>query len=210
MDLYDLLGVERGASEAEVRRAYQKRARVLHPHLNPGDPEAAQRFAEVASAFGVLSDPKRREAYDRGERPELAQLCAQGSFEGFDFSAGARLERVGFREIFDAVLHPAKGMEQRAPGEDLEQRTRLTFEEALRGAERRLQVGRHEACPACRGAGELAADPLPCQSIARCPVPDTGRPIPLAPRLLYETRPVGRMTMRQITESNWCKGSLVA
>jgi molecular chaperone DnaJ len=161
MDLYELLGIEREASETEVRRAYQKRARVLHPHLNPGDPEAALRFQEVAAAFGVLSDPKRREAYDRGERPEVARLAAQGSFEGFDFSAGVRVERVGFREIFDAVLPSAPGSE-RGRGEDLEERTRLTFEEALRGAERQLSIDRYEACAACRGAGELAVAPLPC------------------------------------------------
>ena len=161
MDLYELLGIEREASEAEVRRAYQKRARVLHPHLNPGDPEAAQRFSEVAAAFGVLSDPSRRAAYDRGERPEVARAAAQGSFEGFDFSAAVRVERVGFREIFDAVLQPAASA-QGVRGEDLEQRTRLLFEEALRGGERRLSIERYEPCPACRGAGELAAVPLPC------------------------------------------------
>ena len=161
MDLYELLGIEREASEAAVRRAYQKRARVLHPHLNPGDPEAAQRFQEVAAAFGILSDPKRRAAYDQGERPEMARPAAQGSFEGFDFSAGVRLERVGFREIFDAVLQPGKGVEG-VRGEDLEQRTRLTFEEALRGVERPLSIERYEACRACRGAGELGVAPLPC------------------------------------------------
>ena len=161
MDLYELLGIAREASEAEVRRAYQKRARVLHPHLNPGDPEAAERFSEVAAAFGVLSDPGRRAAYDRGERPEVARPAAQGSFEGFDFSAGVRVERVGFREIFDAVLQPAVAPVG-TPGEDLEQRTRLTFEEVLRGAERGLSIERYEACPSCRGAGELKVAPLPC------------------------------------------------
>jgi molecular chaperone DnaJ len=161
MDLYELLGVEREASEAEVRRAYQKRARALHPHLNPGDPEAAQRFEEVSAAFGVLSDPKRRAAYDRGERTEVARPAAQGSFDGFDFSAEVRVERVGFREIFDAALQPQAAIDP-ARGEDLEQRTRLTFEESLRGTERRLLVERYEACPACQGAGELAATPAPC------------------------------------------------
>ena len=168
MDLYELLGIEREASEAEVRRAYQKRARVLHPHLNPGDPEAALRFQEVAAAFGVLSDPKRREAYDRGERPEVARLAAQGSFEGFDFSAGVRVERVGFREIFDAVLQPAAGVERGrgrgSRGEDAahlrggaarrrapaarSSATRLVPRAGGRGA-----GGRSPALPALRGHG---------------------------------------------------------
>ncbi|HEU0092264.1 MAG TPA: DnaJ domain-containing protein, partial [Vicinamibacteria bacterium] len=94
MDLYQVLGVRRGASVAEIRRAYQKRARSLHPDLNPGDPVAAEHFREVSRAFAVLSDPQRRAAYDRGEpSPAPVAPAAEGGFEGFDFSAQVRIER---------------------------------------------------------------------------------------------------------------------
>jgi len=103
MDLYERLGTRRGASASEIRRAWQRLARALHPAVNPGDPVAAQRYREAAEAFEVLSDAQRRAAYDRGERPAAkVAAAAEGGFEGFDFSARARIESVGFREIFDA------------------------------------------------------------------------------------------------------------
>jgi molecular chaperone DnaJ len=162
MDLYDLLGVRKNASAAEVRRAFQKRARCLHPDLNPGDPVAAARFREVSRAFDVLSDPPSRAAYDRGEpSPTPVSPAAESGFEGFDFSAQVRVERLGFREIFDAERrlpeHPGGGR-----GEDLEQSTRLTFEESLVGTKRRVHLVRYEPCAACQGAGEVAFGPVPC------------------------------------------------
>jgi molecular chaperone DnaJ len=163
-DLYQILGVRKGATLAEVRRAYQKRARALHPSLNPGDPVAAQRFRALAQAFEVLSDQQRRAAYDRGE-PVAARVPAppEVGFEGFDFSAELRFENVGFREIFGAAAEPkAPGPER---GEDLEETARLSFEESLSGTRRRFQVTRQDACPACHGAGDVPQAPVPC---ARC------------------------------------------
>lgn len=161
MDLYELLGVAREASEAEVRRAYQKRARALHPHLNPGDPEAAERWGAVAAAFRVLSNPKQRAAYDRGEPTEAARPDREGAFCGFDFSAEVRVERVGFREIFDGALGE-RAPEGARSGEDVFERTRLDFGETFEGVTRRVRVERLEPCPACAGSGEVATTPLPC------------------------------------------------
>ncbi len=161
MNLYELLGIAREASEAEVRRAYQKRARALHPHLNPGDPEAAERWGAVAAAFRVLSDAKQRAAYDRGERTETARPAREGAFEGFDFSPEVRVERVGFREIFDGALESRK-VEGATPGEDVRECARLEFTECFEGALRRLRVERHETCPACAGTGEVATTPVAC------------------------------------------------
>jgi molecular chaperone DnaJ len=163
MDLYQVLGVRRNAPLAEIRRAYQKRARQLHPDLNPGDPVAAQRFAAVSQAFEVLADPQRRAQYDRGDAPAAAAappVPAVG-FEGFDFSAEVRVGGVEFREIFAGVLHDR---DDDAPtrGEDLEQGARISFEECLAGTHRRIHLVRQDRCPQCRGGGEVDAPPAPC------------------------------------------------
>lgn len=160
MDYYELLGVRRNASPAELRRGYQKLARRLHPDLNPGDPVAAERYRAVSEAFQVLHDKERRAAYDRGERKQKAPppVAAVG-FEGFDFSMEAK-GGPAFRELFESVLRGTRADTTR--GEDLEARVRLGFDEAMRGAERRIDLVRQEPCGACGGAGELAASPTPC------------------------------------------------
>jgi molecular chaperone DnaJ len=164
VNLYEVLGVRRGASTAEIRRAYQKLARQLHPDLNPGDPVAAGRFRTVLRAFEILSDPQRRGPYDRGEVPGAPPSVPEVGFAGFDFYAETTTEGVGFQEIFSGVLHRRGGDAETgaAGGEDLEQTVSVTFEEALSGTRRRMQVVRQEACPLCHGAGEVAAAPSPC------------------------------------------------
>lgn len=161
MDHYELFGVRKSASVAEIRRAYQKLARRLHPDLNPGDPLAAERFGAVTLAYEMLSDPQRRAAYDRGERkaPAPPAVAAVG-FEGFDFSMEVK-GGSAFRELFESVLQRAPGAEP-VRGEDLEARVLLDFGEAMHGARRRVELVRQEACPSCRGAGDVATDPSPC------------------------------------------------
>ena len=160
MELYEALGMRRAASAAEIRRAWQRLSRALHPALNPGDPVAADRYREAAAAFEVLSDPQRRAAYDRGERPTAKVAPApQGGFEGFDFSARVCIETVGFRDIFDEALRPPMDAQR---GEDLEQATRVAFEESMKGATRGVQFVRLEACPQCHGAGDVAFGPVAC------------------------------------------------
>src|SRR6185295_12675842 len=100
MDLYDILGVRKSASTSEIRRAYQKRSRSLHPDLNPGDPAAAEHFRAVSHAFEVLSDAKRRSSYDRGEPAVAPPAPPEVGFEGFDFSTDRRVSGAGFREMF--------------------------------------------------------------------------------------------------------------
>src|ERR1700687_2948446 len=112
MDLYQLLGVRRNASVAEVRRAYQKAARQLHPDLNPGDPVASQRFRAVSEAFEVLADTQRRAAYDRGESRPRESSVPEVGFEGFDFSAEVRIGSAGFQDIFAGVLRTPRDAER--------------------------------------------------------------------------------------------------
>lgn len=164
MDLYEVLGVPRAAKTAEIRRAWQRKSRALHPALNPGDPVAAEQYREVVRAWEVLSDARNRSAYDRGELdPTPVEPVAEGGFEGFDFSASARVERVSFREMFDGALRPPPPSPEVLRGEDLEQATRISFEESMSGASRRLHLVRQERCPTCQGTGEMAFGPLRCE-----------------------------------------------
>lgn len=163
MDLYEILGIRRVATVAEIRRAYQKRARQLHPDLNPGDPVAAERFRVVSQALAILLDPQRRAAYDRGERPpEPAPRRPEVGFAGFDFSAELQAGSVGFREIFGEVFQAPAASPGPRQGEDLEQATRVSFEEALTGTQRRVHLVRQGHCPICEGAGDVAFGPIPC------------------------------------------------
>jgi molecular chaperone DnaJ len=164
MDPYDVLGVRHNALLAEVRRAYQKLARLLHPDLNPGDPAAAERFRVISEAFEILGSPDRRALFDRGELPQSpTPRVPEIGFEGFDFSAQTTPGReAGFRELFDGVLEGSSRDDGPALGEDLVQTTRISFEESLTGATRRVQVVRLDQCPMCHGAGEIAFQPATC------------------------------------------------
>ncbi len=167
MNLYDLLGVPRKATAAQIRRAFQKRARCFHPDLNPGDPVAAARFREISEAFEVLSDAQRRGDYDRGAPGVRAVAPAvpavpEIQFQGFDFTLETR-GRASFRELWGEVLEQRKQADAEArPGEDLEEKARLTFAEAYHGTERRFQIVRQGACPDCHGTGDLPRQPVTC------------------------------------------------
>lgn len=166
MDLYELLGVGREASGAELRRAYQRLARRLHPALNPLDPLADERFRAVSRAYEVLSDPESRARYDRGEREEPERPSGpEVQFHSFDFSAEVKRVGAGFREIFDGLIPGAARDHEATPGEDLEQQTRISFEDSLHGAQRRVQLTRFETCPICDGSGATSFQAIAC---ARC------------------------------------------
>src|SRR5438477_3306273 len=127
-DFYDILGVERGASDAEIKRAYRRLAQQWHPDVN-ADPAAHERFKEINEAYQVLSDPQRRQAYDLFGRAGVA-----GAGEGF--GAGFEGGFGGFGDIFDAFFGGGTGTARRgrpAPGADLRYDLRITFEEAILG-----------------------------------------------------------------------------
>jgi molecular chaperone DnaJ len=164
MDLYQILGVRRTASVAEIRRAYQKAARRLHPDLNPGDPVATEHFRAVSEAFEVLVDAQRRSAYDRGETRPRESAVPEVGFEGFDFSAEVRVGHAGFQDIFAGVLRGPRDTARESPrrGEDLEQPVRVAFDECFHPIRRRLHVVRLDRCPVCGGAGAVETGPVAC------------------------------------------------
>src|SRR5690349_8125859 len=103
MDLYIVLGVEQGASESEIKRAYRRLARRFHPDINPGDHSAAARFRPILEAYETLIDPARRSRYDSGHAagPEPAR---PSGFEGFDFSTRGVDYSASFGDLFAEVL----------------------------------------------------------------------------------------------------------
>jgi molecular chaperone DnaJ len=162
MDLYALLGIRPKATQAEIRRAFQKRARQWHPDINPGDPLAAERYRHLLSAVEVLSDDERRALYDGGGDPfARARPAPEIGFAGFDFSVETRTDG-SFRDIFDGVLPGSAPPPEAVRGEDLEQSTSVTFDEAFHGARRRMHLMRQDRCPTCAGSGDVSFAPIAC------------------------------------------------
>lgn len=158
MDLYIVLGIERSAPAGDIKRAYRRLARRLHPDINPGDQEAASRFRQVLEAYETLMDPDRRRRYDSGQLPGGDPDDAETfGFEGFDFSSRVHAERTTtFGELFEEVFARRGGREPEDSAEhgaDIHARTSLTFEEAWHGVQRAVTVTRQDACRTCAGSG---------------------------------------------------------
>jgi molecular chaperone DnaJ len=154
MDLYIVLGVQQGASESEIKRAYRRLARRFHPDINPGDQTAAARFRQILEAYETLIDPARRSKYDAGH-PTGLDAAHQGSgFEGFDFSARGVDYSATFGDLFAEVLSE-RGSRQATPqrGSDLHVDMQVTFGEALSGGQRAIAVTRRDHCRHCAGSG---------------------------------------------------------
>jgi len=149
-DFYEVLGVDRGCNDEELKRAYRKMALKYHPDRNPGDKEAEERFKEASAAYQVLSDADRRAQYDRFGH---AAFDGFGGGGGFDFNAG-------FEDIFSGIFsdffgQPRSGRAQSRArrGEDLRYNLDLTFEEAAFGVEKSISLPRMATCETCHGKG---------------------------------------------------------
>ena len=149
-DYYGILGVDRKASDPEIKRAYRKLARELHPDVNP-DPEAQARFKEVSAAYEVLSDPEKRRIVDLGGDP----LSGAGGGRDAGFGAGFG----GLGDVFEAFFGGgaaagARGPRSRVqPGSDSLLRTALTLEECAAGVTKHVTVDTAVLCDVCTGAG---------------------------------------------------------
>ena len=158
-DYYDVLGVPRNASDEEVRKAFRKLALEYHPDRNKGA-GAEERFKEVAEAYQVLIDPKKRQGYDRfGHRGVTGNGGARG-FEGFEHFGG-------FGDIFDAFFGSGvgtrTGTRSATRGADLQAVLTIDFEEAVFGTEKEIEIQRTEACGHCQGSrSEPGSSPTRC------------------------------------------------
>jgi molecular chaperone DnaJ len=151
-DYYEVLGVERGATDPEIKSAYRKLAFSHHPDRNPGSKEAEEKFKEAAEAYAVLADADKRRMYDRFGHAGLGGAASSGFdptvFNGFEDILGGLGDMFGFGDMFG-------GSRRRGPqrGADLRYDLEITFEEAARGTETTVQIPRQEACDTCKGTG---------------------------------------------------------
>jgi molecular chaperone DnaJ len=153
-DLYDVLGVSKGASQDEIKKAYRKLARKHHPDANPGDDAAEERFKEVQQAYDVLSDAEKRKQYDRfGSQNGRGAGPGGINFEGFDFADLGDLGDI-FGGLFGNRGGRAQQQQQRGRrGTDLEVEVRLSFEDSLKGIQTTIPVELETACRECHGSG---------------------------------------------------------
>ena len=161
-DYYDLLGVPRGTSAEELKKAYRKLAMQYHPDRNPGNAEAEHKFKEINEAYDVLRDDQRRAAYDRFGHAAFEQ-AGMGGGGGFDFGAG--FSDI-FDEMFGEILGGGRGRQQNQGaqrGADLRYDMDITLEEAFGGATKNITIPNSIACDDCKGSGAAAGtSPTDC------------------------------------------------
>src|SRR5579872_6521817 len=176
-DYYELLGVPKKASAKDIRTAFRKLARKYHPDLNPGDKSSEEKFKQLQEAYDVLSDTKKRQMYDQygfysdnippggpggGGGHEQNSEGVNFDFGGFDFGGGSGAQGGGgsFRDLFSQFFRGGRGGSEEPehePGGDLEYQIEIDFWDAVRGAVKKLQITRMEACETCHGTGAIGS-----------------------------------------------------
>lgn len=156
-DYYEILGVSRDATDDDIKKAFRRLAKQYHPDANPSDTTASDKFKEIGEAYAVLSDPEKRQIYDR-----YGHNAPQGGFGDFTGFGGFG----GFSDIFEEFFGFGTRTAARRgpqPGSHLKYNLAISFEEAVFGAEKELQVPRMETCPHCNGSGaEPGTTPVRC------------------------------------------------
>jgi molecular chaperone DnaJ len=170
-DLYEILGVKKGASQDEIKKAYRKLVRQYHPDTNPGDAEAEERFKEVQGAYDVLADPQKRKQYDQvGSRI----FSGAGGPRGGNYQWSGNIGDLGdlgdlsdlFGGIFGGAARTASARSRRSRGErgrDVEVQVNVSFEDSLKGLTTKIPVELETSCSACKGTGaEPGTSPKIC------------------------------------------------
>ncbi len=153
-DYYEVLGVDKNADEAEIKKAYRTLAKKYHPDMNPDDPNAEAKFKEASEAYAVLSDADKRRQYDQFGHAAF-DGAAGGGAGGFDFNSAdfsdIFSDLFGFGDFFGGGRRAQRNGPKR--GQDIVQRVRISFEEAIFGCEKEIEVNVKEECKTCKGSG---------------------------------------------------------
>ena len=157
-DYYEVLGVDRGADESAIKSAYRKLAKKYHPDVNPGDKEAEKKFKEATEAYSVLSDPQKRRQYDQFGHAAFEQGGGgAGGFDGFGGFGGFSGGDMGdiFGDIFGDLFGGGRRRPNNGPmkGANVHASVRITFEEAVFGCEKELDLTLKDTCKTCHGTG---------------------------------------------------------
>ena len=169
-DYYDILGVDKNASQDDIKRAYRKMALKYHPDKNPGDKEAESKFKECAEAYEVLSDAEKRKRYDQFGHEGLR---GEGMHDFSHMNVEDIFSMFGFEDLFGGIFggrrpgarsRTAGGARARAArGYDLETVAELTLDEIASGTEKTIEFTRQDTCPECNGSGAAAgSSPSTC------------------------------------------------
>lgn len=151
-DYYEVLGVDKNADDAALKKAYRALAKKYHPDMNPGDKEAEKKFKEASEAYAVLSDPEKRRQYDQfGHAAFDGGAGGAGGFGGFDFN-GADFGDI-FGDLFGGRRGSAGARSGPMKGANLRTSVRITFEEAVFGTEKEIELTVKEECKTCHGTG---------------------------------------------------------
>ena len=167
-DYYEVLGVDKGADDATLKKAYRKLAKKYHPDVNPGDAEAEAKFKEATEAYTILSDPAKRKQYDQFGHVafENGGGGAGGGFGGFDFSGADMGDIFGdiFGDLFGGGGRSRRGADNGPRrGANLRARVNITFEEAVFGCEKELEIMLKDECTTCHGTGaKPGTSPVTC------------------------------------------------
>ena len=168
-DYYDVLGVSKGASGDEIKKAYRKKAKELHPDRNKDDPNSETAFKEAGEAYDILKDPDKKAAYDRFGHAACEGGTGAGTRPGGGFGGGQGDFASAFSDVFDDLFgdfmggQRGGGRQRAARGSDLRYNLRVTLEEAYAGLQKTINVPTAVSCTACDGTGaEGGAEPTTC------------------------------------------------
>ena len=166
-DYYEVLGVDKSADDATLKKAYRQLAKKYHPDVNPGDKEAEAKFKEATEAYTILSDPEKRKQYDQFGHAafENGGGGAGGGFGGFDFNGADMGDIFGdiFGDLFGGGSRSRRANNGPMKGANLRARVNITFEEAVFGCEKELEIVLKDECTTCHGTGaKPGTSPVTC------------------------------------------------
>ncbi len=153
-DYYEVLGVDKSADEAAIKKAYRALAKKYHPDMNPGDEEAEKKFKEASEAYAILSDPEKKRQYDQYGHSAFDGSGA-GGFGGFDFNSADFGDIFGdiFGDLFGGGRRGGRANNGPMKGANLRTSVRITFEEAVFGVDKEIELTLKDECTTCRGTG---------------------------------------------------------